>query len=152
MDVKLGEILERMAELWPDEMELVGYVHAKCSSPRAIQAVGALAGEMEAQSELRVDLIQADLLSVTDIEAIETSTVPTPDPDLRACELCGTMFKPKRNKSRFCSITCTNKDCYRKAKERKDSGPAVIFDQDRETQRLIHGVQGGRMTLKGRKL
>ena len=158
---RMEEILRGLAEEWPDEVELSDCIIVECSSERAVQIVRVLAGEQDRPRGETTEAIYSPLVhdppAPEEIETTDMSTVAAA-PELRACEVCGERFIPARSDSKFCSNPCRQKFYnakYREQKQEKEkssAAPAVIFDQERETQRMVNGVRSGKMELRGRKL
>lgn len=159
-------VLADLEELWPEEVKVVDYIEISCSTPRARLAVGILAGVIEPPAEdgeivdhTILNEVTADNMEISSDEKVDAASVENPSTtDMQAdnlvCEICGKAFEPKQANSRFCSKSCAQKFYNQRyqAKKQDYEGRTVVFDQERETQRLVSGVRTGRMSLRGRKL
>lgn len=162
IDGRLLTVLESLKSLWPGEIDIVDRVAVICGSERARLAVGVLSGESGSPSTAGAQ----NAPSAQDAKAGPSTTNGSTlsfaqDVELEPkalCQICGEPFEPKQVNSRFCSKVCSQKFHNGKYLEKKrdiektGAGPTVIFDQERETQRLVAGVRSGKMELRGRRL
>lgn len=142
-------VLESLKLLWPGEITVVDSLEVKCTSERAKTVVGTfIEGELKLE-ELPSENIQGEAKQI-DSPQFETTELQAQP----LCLVCKEPFEPKTAKSKFCSKNCAAKyyDTRYKAKKNQMSGVTIVYDQERETDRIMTGINTGKMALKGRKL